>query len=287
MPALRTRLALALGLWTAATVGPPAAYAVGGPFDGTVTPVDVALPAALFAVGVLAARRGLSGMNDPCPRFRDGLELAGLLALPGVVALAAFPLAYARGVTAALPIGAGGAVGFLAAFLVGYLADRRVVARKRARSADRVAWSARKRPGSRYQRPLAGVVVASAAVWGVGVALDGSPVFALVPAIIGVAWLPQLLTGLRRRRYEITDGGLVTQFGHLTWDQFDGFSVSEEALVLHGNVWPFGRLAFDRSSVADEDAVIDALDRHLPRVAAEDSDDPTPLDNLREAGGAR
>jgi len=70
-------------------------------------------------------------------------------------------------------------------------------------------------------------------------------------------------------------------FGHLPWEDFDGYQLTDDDLILYGNIWPFGTVAYDRESVDDLEAVVDALDRYLPQLEG-DHEDPSMLDNLRQ-----
>ncbi|WP_226023521.1 hypothetical protein [Halomicrobium salinisoli] len=285
MLALRNRLALVLGLWTAATLGPAAAFAVVGPFDGAPTAAHAAVLAVLFTAGALVARLVVGRIRDPAMRLREGLELGGPMAVSAIPLLASFVVFFEVGIDTALALGVGGVVGFLAAFLVGYLADRVVIGRARSASERRVTFAASKRPPSGARLAVAGLGVAAAAVWGALALRHGSALDAFVPAMLGLSQLRPLFRGRVRRRYEITDRGLINRVGHLPWEKFDGFVVTDDALVLHGNVWPFGTVAFDRESVDDLDEVVAALDRHLPRGAG-DHEDPSLLDNFRTVLGS-
>jgi len=142
MRSLVGRLAALLGVWTACTAGPPVAYLLAGPFDGGLTAVDAGVVVGLFAVGAGGAAVGCRRLADPATRFRDGTELGGLLGLAGATMIAAFPVSLTAGLVAAIPFGVGGVAGFLAAFLVGYVADRTVVDRSRAASDHRLVWRA-------------------------------------------------------------------------------------------------------------------------------------------------
>jgi len=281
MRSLVGRLAALLGAWTACTAAPPVAYLVGGPFDGVVTVADAGIVVGLFGLGAIGGAVGCRRLADPAERFRDGTELGGLLGLAGVVMIASFPVSLADGIIAAAPFGIGGVAGFLAAFLVGYVADRAVVERSRAATDHRLVWRARKRPEATWVRGLR-VVGAAAAV---GVALlvgtAGGRLLAAFWALVGGLLVAHLVASQRRRRYELVDAGLITAFGFLPWAQFDGYEYTDEALVLYGSVWPFGTIAYDRASIDDPEAVLDALDRYLPQ--GEDTHrEPSVVDGVRE-----
>lgn len=288
MVALRDRLALLFGLWTASVLAPPVAFALGGPFDGSPTLLDGTVTAGLFVFGGLVARTGLERIGDPAERFREGVEMAGGMAVGGVVLFGAAPVAYVYGVVAAVPFGVGGAVGFVTGLLIGYVADQAVVARSRASSEFRLEWSAKKQPSPRSRRRRAIDILGTVlGFWmAASTALDRLWPYTLfwlaITLLIGREYLPLLR---RRRQYELTDDGLIGWIGHIPWEKFDSYSVTEEAVVLNGNVWPFGTLAFDRGSIDDADAVIDALDGFLPRQEGS-HDDPSPMDNFRQALGS-
>lgn len=74
----------------------------------------------------------------------------------------------------------------------------------------------------------------------------------------------------RARTYHATSAGLEQQTpvarALSEWDQFEGYTVAEDAIVLHRRApWRFP-LICDRDAIDDEQAVVAALDRHLPRL---------------------
>lgn len=268
-------------MWTVGTFGPLISFAIRGPFDGTVTVGDLAVGIGVFAVGTVLAGLGLRRVGNPAERFRDGLEMAGPMVGSGVVLLAAFPAGLVVGVTGAVPFTIGGTIGFLAAFLVGYVADRAIVVRTRASTDHRLVWRATKRPASRWRQGVSGVTVAAAIVW-VGVTIIAGPsVLVVVPLLIGLSQLDTLLRGRWRRRYEIADDGVITVFGMLSWENFDAYALTDDSLLLYGNAWPFGTVAFDRESVTDLDAVVAALDRRLPQQDGS-HEEPSLVDTVRQ-----
>ncbi|QLG50503.1 hypothetical protein [Natrinema halophilum] len=281
MGSLRTRLALGFGVWVTSTFTPLVSFAGSGAFDASVRAGTIAIAGGLFILGTIIARLGLRTVADPASRFRDGLEMAGLIAIAGIELTAAVPAAFAVGVIAALPFGVGGALGVLSAFLVGYVADRAVVARIRSETERRTRWSAKKRPAPRWRRVGSAVAVVGTVVWAFIAVTAGEVLFATIPAILGTVQLGTLLQGVRRRRYVITDSGLITAVGLIMWKNFDSYSVTDDALILHGNVWLFGTIAYDRESVDDLETVIDSLDHYLARQDGTHSD-PSILDTFRQ-----
>jgi len=281
MSGLRDRLAVLFGVWACCVFAPPLSFELGGPFDGSVTVVDAGLIGGLLGLGTLGAKVGLQRVDDPARRFRKGGELAGVLGVAGIVLLAAFGVSYTHGFVAAIPFGVGGAVGFGLAFLIAYVADRAIVVRSRAETDSRLTWSAKRRPETgriRYLQTVTAVVAVGLVIWNIS---NGTPKFALLWVLIGgLQFGDDIVRKLHRRRYEILDAGLVTTFGHLPWEDFDGYRLTDDELVLHGNVWPFGTVAYDRESVDDLDAVVDALDRYLPRLES-DHDEPSVIGSLR------
>lgn len=281
MASLVDRLAALFGAWTVCTVAPPLGYLVGGPFAGTLTAVDGGIVAALFVMGVVGARVAIERGPDPAERFREGLALGGPMALAAVVMFVSLPVGLVDGLVAAAPFGVGGVLGFFLAFLVGFLADRTVVARSRAATDHRLVWTATKRPDAVWMRGLrvVGTLAALVVAWFVGTA--GGQLLAAFWALVGLLQLGLLVGSQRRRRYELVDAGLITAFGYLPWAEFDGYEVTDEALLLYGNVWPFGTIAYDRASVDEFDAVVEALDSYLPRREG-GHQDPSVVDAFRE-----
>ena len=281
MVSLVDRLAVLVGMWTVYTAAPPVAYLVGGPFGGSPTAVDWAVIVGLFVIGAAVAKRAVGRVSDPADRFRDGIELGGLMALAACVMFVSVPVGLREGLVAAVPFGVGGVVGFFTAFLVGYTADQAVIDRARSTTDHSLVWSARKRPDAVWVRGLrvVGAVAALGVAWLVGTA--GGQLLAAFWALVGALQLGLLVQSRRRRRYELVDAGLITVFGHLPWDDFDGYECTDEALLLYGNVWPFGTIAYDRESVDDLDAVLDALDRYLPGLE-DGHQDPSVVDGFRE-----
>ena len=281
MVSLADRLAVLLGSWTVCTIAPPLSYGAGGPFDGSVAAVDGGIVVALAVAGVVGARVAIERGPDPAERFREGLALGGPMALAAIVMFVSLPVGLVEGLVAAAPFGVGGVLGFFLAFLVGFLADRTVVARSRAATDHRLVWTAKKRPDAVWLRGLrvVGAVVALVVAWLVGTA--GGQLLAAFWALVGLLQLGLLVVSRRRRQYELVDAGLITAFGYLPWAEFDGYETTDEALLLYGNVWPFGTIAYDRASVDDLDAVVEALDRYLPREE-EAHQDPSVVDAFRE-----
>jgi len=284
MASLRTRLALLLGCWTAVSLGPAAGWFLLGPVDAGLAPTYLGLLVALFVAGVSLARVGVARVEDPALLLRDGLGLAGLMALSGVPLVGGILLTFVDVVTGAT-VAVGGAASFLAAFLVGFVADRAVLARRRGE--DALGFRATKPPRSRSRRTLAAAGVVGGAVWAALELSAGDLTMAVVPGLLLIGQVPPLVRHWRTRSYAITDAGLVAWSGHLEWSNFDGVAVTDDRIELQGTVWPFGSLAWDRDSIANDEAVLAALESHLPRVEPDrERDEPSPLDNLRQAFGS-
>ena len=281
MVSLVDRLAALFGVWTVCTAAPPLLYVAGGPFDSSVTAVDRAVVAVLFVVGVAGARVAVGSIPDPAERFREGLALGGPMALAAIVMFVSLPVGLVDGLVTAAPFGVGGVLGFFVAFLVGFIADRTVVDRSRAATDHHLVWTATKRPDAFWVQGLrvVGALAALGLAWLVGTA--GGQLLAAFWALVGALQIGLLVVSQRRRRYELVDAGLITAFGHLPWADFDGYECTDKALLLYGNVWPFGTIAYDRESVDDLEAVLDALDRYLPQQEGAHRD-PSVVDGVRE-----
>ena len=272
MVSLRGRLSVLFGLWLVGTAAPPVSYIVSGPFTGAVGRVDAVIVAGLFVVGTAAAGVWLPAGAELAERFRAGIELGVPMLLAAGTLLAALPISIFMGVFPALSFGLGGTVGVFAAFLVGYTADRTVIARSRASTDHRLVWQARKRPEAAwFQAMRVGGILAA-----VGVAtlvwLAGGLVLAVFWLLVGGLQVGLLLLSRRRRTYELTDAGLITAFGHLPWEQFEGYELTDDALLLYGTVWPFGTIAYDRESIDDIETVSEQLGRQLPQLTEPDHD---------------
>jgi len=282
MRSLRDRLAVLFGVVAVCVAVPPLWYVIGGPFDGAVTVVDIGLAVGLFVVATAGSKLALRWVDHPARRFRKGIEYGGLIAVAGFVPLVGFVVAPMDSLVAAVPFGVGWVLGIAAAFLVGYVADRAIIRRSRAETDTRLVWSAKRRPERgrvRFLQIATGVVALGFVVWNVS---NGNPRMVLLwVAIGGVQFGPDIVRRFHRRQYEILDAGLVMTVGHLPWEDFDGYHLTDDDLILYGNVWPLGTVAYDRESIDDPEAVVDALDRHLPQIEG-DHEDPAAIDNIRQ-----
>jgi hypothetical protein len=208
--------------------------------------------------------------------------MAGTVGLAGIVLNAAFVISYIHGFIAAVPFGVGGAIGCLTAFFIGYTADRQIIVQSRASTEHPLTWSAKRRPDTgriRIIQTFTAVVALALVVWN---AVNGSLGYSLLWILIGgLQFSTDIARKIHRRQYEIIDAGLVTTLGHLLWEDIDGYDLTDTELIIYGTVWPFGRIAYDRHSVDDLDAVVAALDRYLPQLDGE-HDKPSIIDNLRQ-----
>jgi len=263
MGSLRRQLSVLFGLWAVGTAAPPVSYLLAGPFAGSVGIGEGLVVATLFAGGTAGAVAGLptDGLAD---RFRSGTELGVPMLLAAGTLLVALPFSILHGVLPAVPFALGGTLGFLAAFLIGYVADQAVIDRSRTTSDRRLVWQARKRPEAGWFRAmrLAGVLAA----FGVAVLVWRADAVVLAGfwILVGVLQIALLVLTRRRRRYELTDAGLITVFGHLPWDEFEGYELTDSALVLYGTRWPFGTIAYDRGSIDNLESVRELVDQQLP-----------------------
>jgi len=282
MPALRTRLAVALGAWTGATAAPLASLAL---VEMAGTPFVLTAAATVLALSVLGtgfAWVALGRLDDPAARFRDGPPAGLLIAVPGAELVGAIAVAAFDGIAAALPFALGGLAGACLGWGAMRIADDAVLRRKRAATDHEFTFSARKTPTPRWRRAVAVAALAGAAVWAATV-WSLTPWAAAAPAVLAISEAWTLVEGRVTRRYELIDGGLVTRFGHLPWEHFDGFELTADAVVLHGNTWPFRRVELARDSVDDVDALVDALARHLPRTTEGDDRSGSAVGGLRDA----
>lgn len=182
--------------------------------------------------------------------------LAGLLATGTPVAVGAWPRL--AGGLAVLP-------GVLA---VG-LAARGRTRRRLEATRTHVTFTARPAPRTRRLVRLAvGFLLLVSVAVGVGMPL----VLGDRPSIAAYVWLPALLpvwvallADDDGREYAVTDAGLRIEGGLHRWATFSGYEVDGAALRLHRGAWYRATLSLDRGDIEDPDAVLAALDRHVPR----------------------
>ena len=272
MVSLRGRLSVFFGLWAVGTAAPPVSYIVSGLFTGTAGGVDAVIIAGLFGAGTLAAGVWLPSGPELAERFRAGVELGVPMLLAAGTLLAALPISIRIGVVPALPFALGGTLGVFAAFVVGYAADQAVIARSRASTDRRLVWQARKRPEATWFQAMRGGGILAAFGVAVLVWLAGGLLLAVFWAIVGCLQVGLLLLSRRRRQYELTDDGLITVFGYLPWEEFEGYELIDDALLLYGSVWPFGTIAYDRESIDAIETVSEELDQQLPELTEPDHD---------------
>jgi hypothetical protein len=225
--------------------------------------------ALVTTVGALTVRR-IRGLPERIGRSR-GHRVLGLVgpALVGVVALGLYfagDLSGADGVLALLA-GGGSAVG---GGLLGLMSRSRyakaVVAESEQYATWRAGWSERRK------RPLQ--FLAGAGVVGGSVAF----VVALVVhsdllRLAGQFAIPLGAVGYsmaQPRTYTATAAGLETQLPAARklhgWDRFEGYVLADDAVVIHQRApWRLPIICA-REELDDEDAVVAALDRALPRL---------------------
>lgn len=83
-------------------------------------------------------------------------------------------------------------------------------------------------------------------------------------------WTPLASTS-NPRTFRVTDAGLVVERPlHrrlFSWDAFDGYSLTDDALVLNPTVWWRPKMRSDPEDVKDLDAVVSALEKALTKRA--------------------
>lgn len=253
-----------VGLYLALLVTPPVVFAVDslvrpGAAGAYVTAITTA--GAVLAVSWLATAR-LDGL---APR----LGATPARWLPGL-----FPVGYALVGFASLGVaGSIGAVAFffgLGAMAVGFVLG--VMARTRHADAARDGVgidcefrAGRPRADRRRIGLVAGVVtVAAGACFAVGLLTDRFLLQSVGQIFIpvGIVWY----TSTEPRTYTVSDAGLEQRLPVarrlLSWEQFTGYSRTDDALVLHRSWLPDLRLAL--ADFDDSDAVVDAITGHLP-----------------------
>ena len=224
---------------------------------------------AVWAVVTTLAGWGISRTDGLAVRIgrRDASWL--LVVVPFAAFVGAFAaLAFAESVPGVVvPLG-------MITMVAGVLFGLPVVVMSRSRHADAVtadatelaAWEARW--PRRWRRAAVGAMIlglASALVAIVAQFGLGAP-WADYVYLLAFLWTP-LAGAATPRTFRVTDAGVVVERPlHrrlLPWEAFEGYSVTDDALVLVPATWWRPKLRSDRDDVADLDAVVSALDRGL------------------------
>lgn len=259
------------GLYAALLVAPLVTAAVARPVSDPAILYLVFLGGLVLSISVAAtAVRRIRGLPIRLGRTRKRWLPA--VAAPAVVAVAGailFGVGEYSSVDGLLGIAAG-IGGFASGGILGVMARSRyskaVTEIAESHATWRAAWSDRRRRPMQLLGVLGvvGGIVAFAAqvVW-------HHPLLqplANVLAPIGVV----VFSFGQARTYHATSAGLEQQMpvarALSRWDQFEGYTVAEDAIVLHRRApWRFP-LICDRGDLDDEQAVLDGLNRYLPRL---------------------
>ena len=229
----------------------------------------LAAGAVVTTVGTLAVRR-VPGLPERVGRSR-GRWVLGLVgpALVGVVALGLYFVGDLSGADAVLAVvaGAGSAVG---GGLLGLMAHSRyakaVVAESQEYATWRAGWSDRRKRPLKF---LAGAGIAGGTVAFVVALAVHSDLLRLAGQFV----IPLGAIGYsmaQPRRYTATAAGMEARLPAVRrlhdWDRFEGYVLADDAVVVHRRApWRLPIICA-REDLDDEDAVVAALDRALPRL---------------------
>jgi hypothetical protein len=270
----RTDLLFALvgGLYVAVLAAPLAVLAAPLPDEPGVRYAALLAGVTVLTVAATATLRRTSGLSA---RLGAGPRRF----LPAVLAPVVGAAGYGVGLaTAGEPTGTGAALLVLAAGgglvlggLLATMADTRyaraVVAAAETHAEWRAPWPDRRRRVTRRVGIAAFAV--SLAVLAVGIVLDWGLVRAAgqVAAPMGAV----LVTFGRERTYRATAAGLEVRAPvrrHLSpWGSFEGYAVTDEAVVLYPRR-PWRLPVYCDRRAVETDTVVGALGRHLPRLPA-------------------
>lgn len=266
------------GVAAAGAGAPPVAVLVGS-LSGIGIPVATAATLALaLPVGVVVAGRALAP-SRPGSVGTGGTPVV-LLGLPAIYGAVALGVATTGGSEAlVLPMGVGSILGGSAALAAVAVAGGLRTDRARAESERVVAWRAR--PADRpswWVRTLG--IAGGVAVLAVGglLAIRGAGPEVWVPVVaFGAVGTLVVRREARRRAYAAVDAGLIRARRLTPWRAFESYAVTDSAIVL---VRPGLRadVRIDRADLADEAAVVAALDRH---VSAREPESSAPSDAER------
>lgn len=134
---------------------------------------------------------------------------------------------------------------------------------------ERAVFEARNPPETRRQlRIAAGVVIIFAGAVAVGSFAfgfgdDSGTFYWWFPAMVPV-WLP-IFAGPDGRGVTVADEGLRVERQIHGWETFDGYELTDDALLFSRTGWYRTTLSFDRDDIEDLDAVTAALDEFVER----------------------
>ncbi|MFB6227973.1 MAG: hypothetical protein ABEH88_05225 [Halobacteriales archaeon] len=116
---------------------------------------------------------------------------------------------------------------------------------------------------------VAGVSVVSLSIVVAGViVLVGGDVSmsAVTPALGGISTLFLLFADDDATEIAVTDRGLRIDRSFTTWDDFEGYRLTDDEIELVRSQWYLPAGSFEREEVDDENSLIEGLERHLPRL---------------------
>jgi hypothetical protein len=268
--------ALVVGIYAAVVVVPLALAWLTGVLSGAGTLYVTALGFGVAVVaGVAVGVRRVPGLayRLGATRRRWSLLLAPLAvaAVAGATRVAVAPEA-SREVTAISSLAAAAGGLFLGTVLATMARTRYTKAVEDRVGTDaewRGAWPPSRRRLTRGVGVLASV--AGIGAFGVSIAVSAFPLRPLGQLLLP-GGIVLFMFGQNPRTYRATAAGLVRQLPAnrelYDWDRFEGFTVAEDAVVVHFRApWRFPVIC-DRESLDGEDQVVDALSAHLPRLPA-------------------
>ena len=259
------------GVYAAALVA-PLVVAVGaryltGPATLYSLFLAVALGVTIAVAFVVHRQRGLAErLGADRRRWLPAVTPLAVVALAGgIVITVGSPSA----VDAVLGVVAG-AGGFVLGSGLGVMAGSRYARAVTGRASEQTTWRAGW--SDRRKEPLKGLAVA-AVVGSVlaliaGIAFDMTLLRTIAQLLVPVA--ASLYTVGQSRRFTATAAGLEEQLPVARrlheWEAFEGYVLAEDAIVLHRRApWRLP-VILARDELDDEDAVLAALDRALPRL---------------------
>lgn len=263
--------ALIAGLYAAVLTVPPA-LAPLAPRDAGAAYAALLAGVSVVTVGVAVALRGAPGLAVRLGAGR-ALLVPPLLAAPAAALAVAGPVALGDGVTTRTVALAtlAGVGGFVLGALLTLMCRTRYAKAVVEQVEDHATWRAGWPNRWRRIALVAGVVllVASLGALVLG-ALWGRPFVRIAGQTVGPVGLVVANSLTTDRTYRATDAGLELRVPasrtFYRWTAFSGYTVTEEAVALYPRApWRLP-LYCDREDI-DTDAVVAALDRHLPRLS--------------------
>ncbi|WP_340100714.1 hypothetical protein [Salinibaculum salinum] len=274
-PALDERpddvFAVVTGLYAALLVAPLVTAGVTRVVGDPAVLYLVFLGGLVFTVAVAAiAVRRIRGLpvrlGSTRKRWLPALVAPGTVAVAGAILVGTGQYSSADGLLGTVAAVGGFAAGGILGIMARSRYSKAITELAESHATWRAAWSDRRR------RPmqLLGALGVAGGIVAFGVPVVWNHPFLQPLANVLIPMGAVVFTFGQARTYHATSAGLEQQMpaarALYEWDHFEGYTVAEDAIVLHRRApWRLP-LIYDRDDIDDEEAVVSALDQYLPRL---------------------